>query len=212
MKRVEIEINDKVYKAKIAFTDEERQKGLQNIPHLPKNEGMVFSFEEPQEVGFWMKDTHIPLDIIFIDEDWEVIRVTQGEPLSEALIEQDDVSYVLELNVESGVSIGDYVDLFEVDEACEELCKEENEDEDEDKEVSVMVVLNLEGESQMELSGGERIFSRKNTKTLISMAKRADKSKKDSDYKRLGTKVFSYLKTQDTKEEEFVEIPQKKKA
>ena len=49
----------------------------------------------------------------------------------------------------------------------------------------------------MELNGGERIFSRKNTKTLIRMAKRADKSKADRDYKALGKKMFTYLKQQD---------------
>jgi hypothetical protein len=46
----------------------------------------------------------------------------------------------------------------------------------------------------MELWGGERIFSRKNTKTLIRMSKKANLTKKDSDYKRLGKKMFEYIK------------------
>jgi len=46
----------------------------------------------------------------------------------------------------------------------------------------------------MELEGGERIFSRKNTRTLIRMAKKANETKSDTDYKRLGNKMFSYIK------------------
>jgi hypothetical protein len=57
-----------------------------------------------------------------------------------------------------------------------------------------MKVIGPDGEVQMELEGGERIFSRKNTRTLIRMAKRADLSKSDTDYKRLGNKMFSYIK------------------
>lgn len=202
MKKVEIEVNDKVYNVKIACSEDDREKGLQNIPHLPENEGMIFTFEEEQEVGFWMKDTHIPLDIIFIDEDWEVISVAQGEALSEEAIVEKGVAYVLELNVNSGVSKGDYVDLNEVEEHLEEAKETES-------EVLTMVVLDLNGDEQMRLEGGERIFSRKNTKTLISMAKRAKKSKKDTDYKRLGTKVFAFLEKQDSSDGEYVEVPKK---
>lgn len=62
-------INNKLYKVKIAETEEEREKGLQGIENLLEDEGMLFIFEEPQTVGMWMKDTLIPLDIIFINED-----------------------------------------------------------------------------------------------------------------------------------------------
>jgi len=71
-------------------------------------------------------------------------------------------------------------------------------------EEGVMYIIGSDGLPQMELSGGERIFSRPNTKTLINMARRAYQTKKDSDYKRLGKKVFEYLKTQDNREPEYV--------
>lgn len=61
----------------------------------------------------------------------------------------------------------------------------------------------------MELEGGERIFSRKNTKVLIKQAKKANNSKSDSDYKRLGKSMFKYLKIQDNNEPEFVELKDK---
>ena len=50
-----------------------------------------------------MKDTNIPLDIIFIDEDFEVISIYKGMPNSEEVVEEDDVKFVLEVNQNSGI-------------------------------------------------------------------------------------------------------------
>ena len=68
-----IEIGDKKYNVEVAQTDEEKTKGLQGKKELAEDKGMLFIYDEPQTVGFWMQDTDIPLDIIFIDEDFEVI-------------------------------------------------------------------------------------------------------------------------------------------
>ena len=148
---------------------------------------MLFVYDEPQTVGFWMKDTDIPLDIIFIDEDLEVISIYQGNPNDDTIAEEDNVLLVLEVNQGSGISEGDELDI------------------EDDDEVPTMKVIAPDGSTQMELEGGERIFSRKNTKTLIRMAKRASKSKSDKDYKALGKKMFEYLKQQDQREPEYVE-------
>ena len=191
---MKVEINDKVYDVKVVTTSDEMSKGLQNVTELPEDEGMLFVFEEPQTVGFWMKDTEIPLDIIFIDEDLEVLSIYKGQPNNQDIVEEDNVKYVLELNINSGVSVGDEVEL---------------EDED-DNEIGKMIVLASNGETQMELEGGERIFSRKNTRVLIKQAKKADVSKSDSDYKRLGKSMFKYLKIQDGNDPEYVELKDKK--
>lgn len=184
----EIKINNKTYQVEIADTEEKRRKGLQGVSELKKNEGMLFIFDKPQTVQFWMKDTEIPLDIIFIDEDYTVISIYKGKPYSTTLVEEDNVNYVLELNQNSGVKEGDELEM------------------EDDEEVPTMKVIGPDGEVQMELEGGERIFSRKNTKTLIRMAKRADASKSDTDYKRLGNKMFSYIKQQDERDPEYVEL------
>jgi len=76
---------------------------------------MLFVYDSPQTVQYWMKDTLIPLDIIFIDEYWEVIDMIEGEPNSEDILECDGVKYVLELNAKSGVKRGDEIDLTELE-------------------------------------------------------------------------------------------------
>lgn len=191
---MKIEIGDKEYNVEVARTEEEKIKGLQEKESLGENEGMLFIYDEPQELAFWMKDTAIPLDIVFMDEDGEVISVKQGQPYDETLLEEDGVMYVLEVNQNSGIQPGDELDI---------------EDDDDDKQ-PVMKVLAPDGSTQMELEGGERIFSRKNTKTLIKMAKRAYSSELDKDYKALGKKVFKYLHIQDTNTPEYVDTPKSK--
>ena len=57
----------------------------------------------------------------------------------------------------------------------------------------------------MELVGGERIFSRTHTKTLIKFAKKAAITNNEKDYKALGKRMFTYLKQQDEREPEYVE-------
>lgn len=183
---MKIEIGDKEYNVKVAKTEEEREKGLQNVKELPEDEGMLFIFDNPQTVGFWMKDTLIPLDIIFINEDMEVISIYKGESRNEDIAEEDDVKYVLEVNQNSGIKKGDELDI------------------EDDEDIPTMKVIGSNGETQMELEGGERIFSRKNTRTLIRMAKKANATKSDSDYKRLGKKMFSYIKQQDNRDPEYV--------
>lgn len=183
---MKIEIGDREYNVKIAKTEEEREKGLQNVKELPEDEGMLFIFDNPQTVGFWMKDTLIPLDIIFINEDMEVISIYKGKSRNEDIAEEDNVKYVLEVNQNSGIKEGDELDI------------------EDEEDIPTMKVIGSNGETQMELEGGERIFSRKNTRTLIRMAKKADATKSDSDYKRLGKKMFSYIKQQDNRDPEYV--------
>ena len=117
-------------------------------------------------------------------------------PYDETILSEDNVQYVLELNQNSGVKPGDEVDIED-----DELSPGSNLD------LNKMYVYGSDGEVQAILQGSERIFSIKNTKTLIRMAKRAYTTKKESDYKRLGKKLFEYLHTQDTNEPDYVNNP-----
>lgn len=182
-----IEIGNKKYKVRLAETEEEKERGLMHVKNLPKDEGMLFIYDEPQTVGFWMKNTLIPLDIIFIDEDYEVISVYKARPNDETVVEEDNVQFVLEVNQNSGIKQGDELDF-----------------DDEDGK-SPMLVIGSDGKPQMQIVGGERIFSRRSTKVLIKKAKKADKSKEDKDYKALGRYAFKELDRQDNREPEYVQ-------
>lgn len=190
---INIKIGDKEYKVKEATSTEEKAKGLQGIKELPEDEGMLFYFDPPEDVQFWMKDVDIPLDIVFIDDDEEVIKVQEGIPNDETFIEAPDVAYVLEVNANSGIQVGDELDI-----------------DDEEEKGPVMKVLAQDGSDQYELWGGERIFSRKNTKVLIKKAKKANFTQDDKDYKALGKYIFKCIKTQDTRDPEYVPAPENK--
>lgn len=190
---ITIELGDREYKVREANDNISRAKGLSGITKLPEDEGMIFYFDKPQKVSFWMKDTKIPLDIIFIGEDEEVISVKQGKPMDETPITEDNVLYVVEVNVNSGIQPGDELDF------------------EDDK----MLVLAPDGGIQMKLEGGERIFSRKSTKVLIKKAKKAksvqkDKAKFIQACKSLGKYIFKELSAQDNRDPEYVEIKDKK--
>lgn len=199
---INIEINDKKYTVEVAYTEEEKERGLQTVSELPDDVGMLFVYDEPQEVSFWMQDVAISLDIIFINEDWEVISVITGEPNDETPLTEDNVQYVLEVNANSGIKKGDEIDLSELD--------EESLDEEEEEEESIpMEVLAPDGSVQMELDGGERIFSRIHTRRMISLAKKARKSKSDKDYKQLGRSVFAFINKQNTQKQQFTQLETK---
>lgn len=189
METIKVKINNKEYELLHAVTEKEKEKGLQNVTEMDDNEGCFFDYrEDPQEtVNFWMKDTEIPLDIIFVGEDDTVISVQQGLPYSEDYLTEYNVYYVIELNIHSGVVAGDEVEI------------EENE------ELPKLFVLNPDGSVQFEIMAGNRIFSRKSTRVIIRKAKKAYKSKSDSDYKALGRYVFNELTAQDKREPEYTE-------
>lgn len=184
-----IRIGNKEYNVKEVTTPEDKAKGLQGVESLPEDEGMLFIFDPPEDVKFWMKDTLIPLDIIFINEDQEVVKVHQGIPNDETLIEVPNIAYVLEVNANSGIKVGDELELEE--------------------DAPIMKVLAQDGSEQYSLWGEERIFSRKNTKVLVRKAKKADQSKLDKDYKALGKYMFKCIKIQDNREPEYVDSPKK---
>jgi uncharacterized membrane protein (UPF0127 family) len=83
----------------VAATEPRRNQGLMFVKSLPPTRGMVFVFERPQVASFWMKNTFIPLDLLFVAPDGRVIRaVENAEPQSLATISSMGlVSSVVEL-------------------------------------------------------------------------------------------------------------------
>ena len=200
MKEITIEIADKEYKVLVAESEEEREQGLSNVQSMDDNEGMLFIMPEGQgQVIFNTAEMEFDIDLVFINQDDEVYSVVLGKAHSEDPIiatpdgEDGRTKYVLEVNANSGIQIGDELDIEDDDISEEEIDK--------------MYILGSDGKPQMDLVGGERIFSRQNSKTIIRLAKKANKSKEDKDYKKLGKKVFSYLKIQDERDPEYVQAP-----
>jgi uncharacterized protein len=76
-----------VFAVELATNDEERSRGLMFRKELPQGRGMLFDFYTDQPVAFWMRNTYIPLDMIFIRGDGTISRIAENtEPLSERLI------------------------------------------------------------------------------------------------------------------------------
>ena len=196
MERIKVQVGNKEYSCEVFKTEEARRKGLQGIEYLPPDQGALFVWEDEATREMWMKDTKIPLDQIAINDDDEVVFVYTAQPEDETLIPFMNAKYILEVNANSGIVEGDE---FEIDDS-------------DDLNKYVMKVLAPDGSTQMYLQGGERIVSRKETRTLIKKAKKAY-ANKGGDYDRycksLGKYMFKILKGQDNREPEYVQVPDK---
>jgi uncharacterized protein len=99
---------DHSFNIEVMVTDNERSLGLMYRRSMPENKGMLFIYDPPQQATMWMKNTLIPLDMVFISADARVHRIEENaEPFSETLIPSDgDVVAVLELNGGEADKIG----------------------------------------------------------------------------------------------------------
>jgi len=97
-----------VFAVEMASTPAEQAKGLMDRRELPEGQGMLFDFHHEQLTSFWMKNTYIPLDMIFIRGDGRILRIAENTvPLSEALISSGGpVRAVLEVNGGTAKKLG----------------------------------------------------------------------------------------------------------
>ena len=84
----------------LAKNNKERQRGLMFRKEMELSNGMMFIYDRPQSVSFWMKNTSIPLDIIFVDEAGIITKIFENaRPFSKtSIFGGHDVKYVLEIN------------------------------------------------------------------------------------------------------------------
>jgi uncharacterized protein len=103
------------FSVELAVTDAEREKGLMFRKELPEGQGMLFDFQRDQQVAFWMHNTYISLDMIFIRGDGRIARIAENaKPESDDLIPSGvPVRAVLEVIAgtarEMGIKAGDRV-------------------------------------------------------------------------------------------------------
>lgn len=114
MKSASVKIGDVVIDVDVAITDKEKYKGLSNTESLEKGKGMLFKFNEPEEVFFVMRDMNYGIDILFIDENHIIIKKVSAKKDYKGNIESGEkIKFVLEINIgiADKFNIGDTVNF-----------------------------------------------------------------------------------------------------
>jgi len=105
------------FKVKIVSDEKNREIGLMFVKYLPKNHGMLFKFENEQIIHMWMKNTKIPLDMIFIDKNNKIVNIkSDAVPESLQVISSEkEADKVLEINGglcrKLNINIGDLINI-----------------------------------------------------------------------------------------------------
>tara|TARA_B100001142_G_C14238123_1_gene618200 strand:+ start:204 stop:644 length:441 start_codon:yes stop_codon:yes gene_type:complete len=109
------------FHAKVVSNDKSRNKGLMNrTKKLKKNYGMLFDFKEPQMINLWMKNTYIPLDTIYFNDDGKIMDLKQNlTPQSTKSVKSNQLCrYVLEVNANTiknnNIKLGDYIKITKI--------------------------------------------------------------------------------------------------
>lgn len=115
---VTLRSGDKRYVLSVAITPAQQQKGLGNRASLPKNQGMLFSFEQPVVQCFWMKDMHFPLDMIWVSSSQRVEYLKADvlpSTYPHTICPDVQAKYVIELNAgqaqEARIHTGETLDF-----------------------------------------------------------------------------------------------------
>ena len=104
------------FTVELAVDSDQRSQGLMNRRHMARDHGMLFDFGVTRQVMMWMKNTYLPLDMLFIAKDGKIETIRENAvPLSEAIIDSRvPIAFVLELNGGTvnrlGIAPGDIVD------------------------------------------------------------------------------------------------------
>lgn len=107
-----IEIDSTLLRVEIVQDAESRAEGLMHREELPENQGMLFVFDSSQILSFWMRNTFIPLDIAFINENGRIVDIQRMAPLDETkqYISAKPALYALEVNAgwfkAHGINVG----------------------------------------------------------------------------------------------------------
>ena len=96
-----ITISGQKFNLEFADTEQKREQGLSGRASLPKDSGLLFTFDKPDYHGFWMKDMKFPIDIVWLNDKKEMLSITRNlQPKSYPKIfyPPQEVRYVLEIN------------------------------------------------------------------------------------------------------------------
>lgn len=110
------------FNVEIAETPQELATGLMNRKGILDNQGMLFVFPKPDKLTFWMKNTYVPLDMIFMDKDMKIVKIEKSAQPCKTVKDTDcplfkasEAQYVLEikggLSELKGFKAGDSISL-----------------------------------------------------------------------------------------------------
>lgn len=104
-----------VFEAEVAASLRDQARGLMFRTEMGADEGMIFPYDPPEPLSFWMRNTVLPLDIIFIGTDHRILNIAEGVPYREESVHSQGIAIgVLELNQgrseELGIAAGDLVE------------------------------------------------------------------------------------------------------
>jgi uncharacterized membrane protein (UPF0127 family) len=202
---MKLKIGNKEFMVKVASTPEAKTKGLLGVKagSMPKNAGLVLKYDQATPINITMVGMKFPIDIIFVRND-AVQKVMPADIGDENIVINDVSDFVVEVPQGSGIGIkkGDKVEW--TGEKKEDGTIEKAEGGVVAAAEGAMHVLDENGKVQGNIEGDERIFSRKHTEALCSLAEKAFESKSNNDYKKLGMAMMRMIDKQDTQEQEYV--------
>ena len=121
---VQMRIGSRTFTIEVANNETERETGLMRRDSMPADHGMIFVFEKAENLAFYMKNTRIPLDIVFLDASGTVISIKQMKPYDLTSVFADGpAKWAVELNKDAaagaGLKVGDKVEVPESARAAE---------------------------------------------------------------------------------------------
>lgn len=188
-----VRIKDQIFEVDVADTEQQRLVGLSTLDTLPKGKGLIMKFAMLTDTPIRMSDMKFPLDLIFINGNKVVEKITAQNGIPD-VIPKKKYDSVLEINAGEGsvIRVGSVVDYV----------GSKNEDGTVDiaeggiETVGSRHLLDEDGKNQMNLIGAERVFSRKD---VIKFYKYAT----EKQFKKLGRLVVDSINRQDTKDPEY---------
>src|SRR3954453_15267467 len=116
LRTTSMKIGSQTFALEVADTEATQRVGLMKRDSMPSDHGMIFVFDREEERQFWMKDTRIALDILYLDARGKVISIKQMKPYDKTAVASDGpAKYAIELNLgeaaRCGVKVGDILTL-----------------------------------------------------------------------------------------------------
>lgn len=113
---ITMNLGSQTFTLEVADSESTRARGLMHRDSMPADHGMLFVFDAPQELNFYMKNTRIPLDIIFVDQNGRVVSIARMRPYDMSTTSSAaPAQYAIELNqgavARAGVAVGDLLHI-----------------------------------------------------------------------------------------------------